>query len=165
MKRWVVVAALALSVGLVIGGISIAASRDHGITKKKVLTFVEVSVDEHFIDEEPLGTGENDVSPGDRANFHNELWNRAETKKRGDVYAQCEFIHEFVAHCRGTAVLQRGTIEVAGAIDFAEEDGPFFVAVTGGTEKYENVVGELKITPAGDTTIDRFELIPSFKRP
>jgi len=163
MKRWVVVAALALSVGLVIGGISIAASRDHGITKKKVLTFIEVTADEHFIDEEPLGTTEFDVSPGDRSVFHNELWNRAETKKLGDVYATCEFIHEVVAHCKGTAVLQGGTIEVAGAINFAED--PVFVAVIGGTKKYENVVGQLKITEFGDKLIDRFELIPSFKRP
>ena len=163
MKRWVVVAALALSVGLVVGGISIASGWGDGITKKKVLTFAEVGAEEHFIDEEPLATSEFDVSPGDRSVFHNELWNQAQTKKLGDVYASCEFIHEFVANCRGTAVLHGGTIEVAGAINFEED--PVFVAITGGTRKYKNVVGQLKITEAEGYTIDRFELIPSFKRP
>ena len=60
-------------------------------------------------------------------------------------------------------MLHGGTIEVAGAINFEED--PVFVAVTGGTGKYKNVVGQLKITEAEGYTIDRFELSPSFKRP
>jgi hypothetical protein len=169
-KRWIVAAAV-VAVALVAGGVSFAASRDddHGIHKKRILTFIAVDVpaDEAFVDVEPKATGPDDLSPGDTVFFHQVLWNTARTERRGDGYVACTVHTAAVFHCRGTAFVQGGTIEFAGAVNFAEtpEGTPFFVAVTGGTERYENVVGEAKVTEQGESDRLRIELIPSYKRP
>ena len=169
-RRRFVAAMLALAVALVAGGVAIAAGRDdgHGIHKKMFLTFIDVTVEEAFVDAEPKAEGEDDISPGDAFFFRDELWNRAETKKVGEIQGMCTFLFHFTAHCEATAFLRRGTIELEGGIRF-EEEGPgvFFVAVTGGTQEYENVVGEAKLTEIEGTNKSRirFELIPSFKRP
>ena len=168
---WIATAAtLAL---LLAGGGAFAAvwvKRD-GITKKQVLTFVDVTVAEDFIDVGKPAEGEFDVSPGDTFFFHDELWNRAETKKRGTLDGKCTFLVELNAHCVATVKLARGTIELAAGLNFGEEEGPghFFVAVTGGTEGYKNVVGHAKITEnfegEENKSLLRLELIPSFARP
>jgi hypothetical protein len=158
---------------LVVGGGAFAALRgdDHGITKKHYLTFVDVTVGEDFLDVGEQAEGEFDVSPGDSFFFHDELWNRAETKKRGTLDGHCTFLIEFNAHCLATVKLPGGTIELAGGLDFSGEEGPgsFYIAITGGTERYENVVGEARLTEeyGGDPmkSLLRLELIPSFSRP
>jgi hypothetical protein len=169
-KRWILAAAV-IAVALVGTGVSVAAlqGEDHGIHKKKFLNFIAVDVpaDEAFIDVEPKATGEGDVSAGDTIFFHQVLWNTARTEQRGDGYVACTAHTAAVFHCRGTAFVRGGTIEFAGAIDFARtpEGESFFLAVTGGTERYENVVGEAKVTEQGESDRVRIELIPSYRRP
>jgi hypothetical protein len=176
-KRLVLAAALALVAVLAIGGIGYAAARgnDHGIETKKIVTFVDVTVAEDFLDVGEPAQGEFDVSPGDAFFFHDELWNRAETKKKGTLDGKCEFFVSPTpgaqnAHCVATVKLPEGTIELTGGLTFEEEGpGSFFVAITGGTERYENVVGEAKITEQFEgqenKSLLRLELIPSFRRP
>lgn len=158
---------------MVAGGGAYAALRadDHGITKQHFLTFVDVTVAEDFLDVGEKAQSEFDASPGDTFFFHDELWNRAETKKRGTLDGKCTFLIEFNVHCVATVKLRDGTIELAQGLNFGEEEGPghFFVAITGGTERYENVVGEGKITEnyQGEEgkSLLRLELIPSFRHP
>lgn len=174
-KRRSILVGTAAAVALfVAGGAAFAGLRDHrdGITKKEVLTFVDVTVSEDFLDVGRPAEGEFDVSPGDAFFFHDELWNRAETKKRGTLDGQCTFLLEGNLHCVATVKLRDGTIELAVGLSFAEEEegpGHFFVAVTGGTERYKNVVGQGKITEnyGGEESksLLRLELIPSFRHP
>lgn len=178
MRKRVLIGAAVLVAMLVAGGVSFATLReaDHGLFQKKVFTAVDITVNEDFVDVAPAATGEFDVSTGDTFFFHDELWNRARTTKLGTIDGNCEF--QIIvpateaapaAHCVATAFLRGGTVELAGGVIFTEEDRPFFVAVTGGTERYENVVGEVKITSvpnAGEQEVSlaRFELVPSFSR-
>jgi hypothetical protein len=176
-KRLVLVAALALVAVLAIAGIAYATRRDdnHGIHKKRVLTFVDVTIAEDSLDVGKQAQGEFDVSPGDAFFFHDELWNRAETKKKGTLDGKCEFFVSTApeaqnAHCVATVKLREGTIELAQGLTFEEEGpGTFFVAIVGGTKRYENVVGEAKITEEFEgqenKSLLRLELIPSFRRP
>jgi hypothetical protein len=169
-RRWIFAAAI-VAAALVGGGVGFAATQggDHGIHQKRILNFIAVDVpaDEAFIDVEPKATGPDDVSAGDTIFFHQALWNTARTERRGDGYVACTAHTAAVFHCRGTAFVQGGTLEFAGAVNFAEtpEGTPFFVAVTGGTERYENVVGEAKVTEGEESDRLRIELIPSYKRP
>ena len=171
-KRHLLAAAVALIALLVAGGISFAALRDggHGINKKVFLSFVDVTVEEAFVDAPPAATGEEDISPGDAFFFRDELWNRTRTKQQGTLQGKCTFLFEFTAHCEATVFLAKGTIELEGGIQFTEEGpGRFFVAVTGGTQRYENVVGEARVIEEvnGEEGVGRLvlELIPSFKAP
>lgn len=171
MKRWLVAALAAAVVASVIGGLAFAASRDgdHGIQKKEFLSFIDVTVDEAFVDVAPEATGEEDISPGDSFFFRDELWNRARTKQKGTLQGACTFLFEFTAHCEATVFLSKGTIELEGGVQFTEEPSTFFVAITGGTERYENVVGEARVIEEvnGEEGVGRLvlELIPSFRRP
>jgi hypothetical protein len=170
-RRMVLATTLVLAVGLVIGGVSIAANRGdgHGIQKQIVLRFLDVEDKFEFIDLGEPAKGEEDLGPGDMFVAEDILRNRADTKTLGTLAAKCtNLVTPGLVHCEATAILSSGTIEFAGTIDFAEEPtGPLFVAVTGGTERFENVVGEAKL---GDevrpgATVFTVELIPSFRRP
>jgi hypothetical protein len=176
-RRLAFLVTLALVGVLAIGGIAYATERgdDDGLEKKKVLTFVDVTVAEDFLDVGRQAQGEFDVSPGDAFFFHDELWNRSETKKKGTLDGKCEFFvsttpEALNAHCVATVKLREGTIELAQGLTF-EEQGPgsFFVAVVGGTKRYKNVVGQAKITEQFEDqenkSLLRLELIPSFRRP
>lgn len=173
MRRRLLFAAGVIIAVLVAGGVSLATLResDHGIHKRIVFTALEVTVAEDFLDVAPEATSEEDIGRGDAFFFHDELWNRAKTRQLGTLDGHCIFQvvtdQSAPAHCVATAFLRGGTVEIAGGINFAQEAESFFVAVTGGTERYENVVGEAKITSMpsnGDQEISliRFELIPSF---
>ena len=176
-RRLVLLAALALVTGLALAGIAYATGRgdDDGIEKKKVLTFVDVTVAEDFLDVGRQAQGEFDVSPGDAFFFHDELWNRGETEKKGTLDGKCEFLVSPTpeaqnARCVATVKLREGTIELVQGLTF-EEEGPgvFSVAIVGGTERYKNVVGEGTITEEFEDqenkSLLRLELIPSFRRP
>jgi len=176
-RRLAFLVTLALVGVLAIGGIAYATERgdDDGLEKKKVLTFVDVTVAEDFLDVGRQAQGEFDVSPGDAFFFHDELWNRSETKKKGTLDGKCEFFvsttpEALNAHCVATVKLREGTIELAQGLTFEEEGpGSFFVAVVGGTKRYKNVVGQAKITEQFEDqenkSLLRLELIPSFRRP
>lgn len=171
MRRSVVVGLLVCLALSVIGGVSFAALKGDkdGIVKKQKLSFVEVTAGEAFFDAEPASTDEDDVSPGDTFFFHNELWNEARTKQKGALHGSCTFLVGFNVHCDATAFLRKGTIELSGGLDFGDEEGPGvdYVAVVGGTRRYENVVGQAKLIDDGVSEDTRLviELTPSFKRP
>jgi hypothetical protein len=180
-RRWLIGLAVVVVGGLVAGGAAIAALRgdDHGIDKQINRTFIDVTVNEDFLDVgPPAGDEETEFSPspGDTFFFHDELWNRAETKKRGTLDGKCTFFVSEVdpetgffgtAHCTATMWLAGGTVELAGGINFSDEGAPFFVAVVGGTKRYENVVGEAKLTEEfqgqENKSLLELELVPSYK--
>ena len=171
-RRWLLAAALALVAALAIGGIAYAkgGDDDEGLEKKKVLTFVDVTVSEDFLDVGPQAEGEFEPSPGDTFFFHDELWNRRETKKVGTLDGKCTFLIEANLYCVATVKLAHGTIQVAQLLTVAEEGSPtFVVAITGGTERYKNVVGQGEITEGFEgqenKALLRLELIPSFRSP
>ena len=169
---WIATAAtLAL---LLAGGGAFAAvwAKRDGITKKQVLTFVDVTVAEDFIDVGKPAEGEFDVSPGDTFFFHDELWNRRETTQVGRVDWKSTFLIGTNAHCVATGTSAAGTIQLAQGISFPEEEeeapGTFVIAITGGTEHYKNVVGQAELTELEgeeNKSLLRLELIPSFRRP
>jgi hypothetical protein len=173
-RRWLIGVAVLVG-GLLAGGVAMAALRGdgHGIKRQQNFTFVDVTVNEDFLDVPPTGNEtEQDFnpSPGDTFFFHDELWNRAETERRGTLDGKCTFlVNTAVAHCTATIFRPRGTIELVGGINFSNEGQPFFVAVVGGTERYENVVGEAKLTEQFEGQENKalleLELVPSFKAP
>ena len=124
MRRSVVLGLLACLALLVVGGVSFAALKGDGdgIVKKQKLSFVDVTAEEAFFDAEPVSTGEDDVSPGDTFFFHDELWNHARTKQLGTLDGKCTFLVGFNAHCVATVFLRKGTVELAGGLDFGEEE-------------------------------------------
>jgi hypothetical protein len=181
MRKRLLIGGIVLIAMLVAGGVAFATLRDdgHGIHQKIVFTAVDKTVGEDFLDVAPKATSEGDLSRGDKFYFHDELWNRAQTRQLGTLDGSCEFLVDQdegegffgMGHCDATAFLKGGTVELSGGVDLSAEDAPFFVAVTGGTERYENVVGEVRISPLQvapgepDASLARFELIPSFGQP
>ena len=172
-KRWLVGVAVLVG-GLLAGGVAVAALRGdgHGIKRQQNFAFVDVTADEDFLDVGPPAGNDQNFTPssGDTFFFHDELWNRAETVKRGTLDGKCTFlVNTAVAHCTATIFRPRGTIELVGGINFSNEGEPFFVAVVGGTERYENVVGEAKLTEQlegqENKALLELELVPSFKAP
>jgi hypothetical protein len=166
MKRWLLLGVLGLAVVLAVGGASLAAGggSKHGITQQVKLRLLEVTLDEAFVDVAPKGTEL--PSPGDTFFFHNELRNAAGTKKKGTFDGRCIFLIGGMAECRGHVALADGTIELGAGIDFSAGPTRFEAAVLGGTRRYENVVGEAKITQVGEGRSQFvIELIPSFRRP
>lgn len=171
-QRLLFAAAAVLVAGLVVGGVSLAgAINNGGITNKRVVTFVDVTVDQDFLDVGPPGGTEGDFtsSAGDTFFFHDELWNRSETIKRGTVDGKCTSLIGTNVHCVATITLAAGTIELSQGLSFEDEDGPssFRVAITGGTGRYKNVVGQATLSDIEgqeNKSLLRLELIPSFRR-
>jgi hypothetical protein len=164
MMRWLLLGSLALA-GLLAGGVALAhdGGRD-GLTKPMVLRFLDVSVNEEFLDVEPKGTEV--PSPGDTAFFDNVLRNLADTETKGTFDGKCTFLIGGMADCRGHVVLPGGKIELGGGIDFSTGPTSFEAAVLGGTGRYDNVVGEATITQIAEGRSRLvLELIPSFRRP
>ena len=165
-KRWLVALTAVLVGAMVGGGLAIAGSGSHGIHKKIVKTYADVTVKEDFLDAPPKGQSPGDVSAGDSFFFKDVLWNRAQTVRLGKLTGGCTFMVGLTAHCLATATFPDGSVELAGAISLAGEEGPgtFYIAVTGGTERYENVVGEAKIVETSQENLSylTLELIPSF---
>lgn len=166
MRRWVLVGALVLAVGLAVGGVALATDDGDGITEKITLRFLEVEDTFEFIDVGEPNTGE-EFGPGDYFVAEDILRNRADTRTLGSVGAKCtNLVTPGLLHCEATAVLRRGTIEFAGLLDFTQQ-GRSFVAVTGGTGRFENVVGQAELGEEvrPGAFLLTVELIPSFRRP
>lgn len=168
-RRLLLTAGLALVAGLVVGGVSFAHGEGTGIEQKIVLTFLEVEDKIALIDVGDRAQGEQDVSPGDMVVEENVLRNLANTETLGQRRVKCQnLVTPGILSCNATAILRDGTIEVAGTTDFTrEEPGPLFLAVTGGTGRFKNVSGQMKIVVDVSPGTDRitFELIPSFRHP
>ena len=162
MRRWVAVVALLTAVGLVAGVAAIAAGgrENTSIPRKTVLTFLDITVDDHLLDVGPRA-----LSPGDTFFSHDQLWNLTRTQKRGTLDAACTVLIGAGAnsrvHCRATVFLAGGTVELAGT-PRADQGNRFFAAVVGGTKRYKNVTGEARFTPLrGNRSRLVLELIPA----
>lgn len=143
MRRLLVPTTVVLVLGLLAGGAAYAtggteATRDDG---SSTLRFLDVGDKFEFAD-----VGEAGESPGDMAIFENKLRNRADTRTLGRFLGACTFlVSSGLASCRGTLELADGTIEVATAVDFGA-GGPILAAVTGGTKRYRDVDGQMRLS-------------------
>ncbi len=165
MRRSATATALVLAIALVLSVAAIARSEDGETTtipRRTVLTFLDITVREAFLDVEPKAQTEEDVGRGDSFYFHDRLWNLTRTQRRGTLDGRCEILTGPVAHCDATMFLRGGTVELSQTIRFAEEGRSFRVAVVGGTGRYRNVTGQATITEQRrDRARLTLELIPA----
>jgi hypothetical protein len=155
MRRWVSLAVVVVAFGAIVGGAAYATGEKHGINKQMNLRFLDVGDKFAFVD-----TAAGDA--GDLFIFENQLRNRADTKTLGRFIGSCTtLVTPGLTSCRGTLELAKGTIELAAAVDFAA-GGRIFAAVTGGTKRYENVRGEVKLSEEVSPGVRRMtvELLP-----
>lgn len=168
MRRAALVAVI-LVIGLIAAGIAVASSRD-GIVEHQVRSFALTGFQEQDLDVHPSGR-----SLGDTFFFQNQLRSFDLTKKLGRWYSTCvlENVETSLNRCTGTAFLRDGRVEVAARVNFTEALKSIRFAVIGGTGRYDNVVGQAKLTfgcepcPPGTEDADTLtlDLIPSFRRP
>ncbi len=165
MRRWATATAVVLAIALVLSVAAIARSGDGETTtipRRTVLTFLDITVREDFLDVEPKAQTEEDVGRGDSFYFQDRLWNLARTERRGTLDGRCEILIGPAAHCDATMVLRGGTVELSQTIRFVQGGRSFRVAVVGGTGRYRNVTGQATITEQrGNRSRLTLELIPA----
>ena len=109
--------------------------------------------------EAELDLGEEGFGLGDQLVFSETLFR--DGKKVGVSGGACQFTFvatdssKLLANCVATLSLPRGQVTVQGLLNFAEE-GPFVVAITGGTGAYRTAHGQMRIA-LGETE-DRYTL-------
>lgn len=124
-------------------GRSIAGTRG----RTEVLTFVDVRQQTEFLDTGQVG---GDPSSGDTYFFDSALHvaDHGDAASRGPMgrfVSLCTVLFGSQVKCAGSLLLRDGTIEIAGAPDFAA-DAPIVAAVTGGTGRYARAAGTATIT-------------------
>lgn len=157
MKRWTVLTALLLVMGVMAGGVAYATGGSDGIRKPQKLWFLDVGDEFAYVDAGAAGE-----SAGDVVIFENDLRNRKDTRTLGRFVGSCTaLVTPALASCRGTLRLERGTIELASVVNFADA-GPIHAAVTGGTKKYRNVHGQVTLSPEVSPGVRKMsvELLP-----
>jgi hypothetical protein len=170
MKRSaIVVAVVAVVVGLVGAGLAIATQRG-GIVEPQTLSFAVGGGHAETADVGPAGD-----SPGDTFLAQGKLLNFALTKQFGRFNSACELenLTPRWNHCTATVLLPNGTVELSARFVWTDTRPGYSLAVIGGTGSYDNVVGQGRITfgcdacPAGTQDVDTLtlQLIPSFERP
>ena len=170
MKRWAIAAAVVLAVALLATVAAVATAgggEKRAIPTRTVLTFLDITAREDFLDLPPRAQGDEDVSLGDAFFFQDQLWNLARTQRRGTLWGGCEVRILPTAHCRATAFIAGGTIEFAQTLNFARIGNTFRLAVVGGTGRYKNVTGQATVTELGqegDRSRVTVELIPASGR-
>ena len=148
---------LALS-GVAVGAASSSSGRESGSDGRRtvVLRLVTTEVQSTFID-----LGDPDFSQGDQLVFSNDLLRHG--TKVGEDGGLCVVTRLTAAgastwKCVGDNVLPGGQITVQGMVTYAPgeevKDEPYFFAITGGTGKYKNARGQVKIEEtSGDDRI------------
>jgi hypothetical protein len=111
------------------------------------------------VTEEEVDLGATGFGPGDRFTFFEHLFRGGE--RVGESGGECVIVHlverqNATANCVATLRLPGGQLTLQGLIDFADEEQPFTVAVTGGTGRYRDADGEVTIEPGA--TEDRFTI-------
>jgi hypothetical protein len=110
------------------------------------------------VTEEEVDLGEQGFGPGDRFTFFEHLFREGE--RVGDSGGECVIVHlegqAATGNCVATLRLPGGQITLQALVDFAEEEEPFTVAVTGGTGRYRDADGEATIEPGA--TENRFTI-------
>lgn len=141
MRRLLAPVALLAVVVLALGGAASATDGSGKPRKAAKIAFLDVADEFEAVD-----VGVPGQSAGDLFVFENELRNRADTRTLGRFLATCTaLVTPGLVSCRGTIQLEDGTVEVATAIDFGA-GGPILAAVTGGTERYRLVRGQLRLS-------------------
>jgi hypothetical protein len=158
VRRFMPVVAAALLAGLIVGGVSRGSSSEEG-SHQRNFRALEVTGEEHFVDVD----GNNDFSPGDEFIFTDDLKTPSGSKKIGSLTGICTFTQivseeDSSGHCVVTATVQGGTIEIAGLVHFSSQTD-FVVAITGGTQRYDEAHGQVFGTDQQDgTTLLRFDV-------
>jgi hypothetical protein len=129
---------LALAVALAAAVAAWAGGGHHGKSHGHVLTVVE-----HATTDATTDTGAPSDSAGDILTFANEVFDRADANKVGTDQGYCIRVVPGTSYeCNWTTILSGGQITV---------EGPFFdagdstLAVTGGTGRYRNARGFMKL--------------------
>ena len=80
----------------------------------------------------------------------------------GKAHGSCTFELQNWAYCQAAAVItDRGQIVVAGFIKGSDGPSTFDLAITGGTEEFDNVRGSLQVAEtANNRSTLTFTLIP-----
>ena len=132
-------------------GASASGSGDRDDDGIKIVRVTEITVQQADID-----LGESGDSLGDQFIFSGDLFKHG--KKVGIDGGVCTIVRlepmvSATAQCVATAELPKGQITVQGLLTFTEEtEGePSFLAITGGTGKYREAQGQLKIDQASET--------------
>ena len=132
-------------------GASASGSRDKDDDDVTVIRVTEMIVQEAEID-----LGEPGESLGDQFVTSSDLFRAGE--KVGVDGVVCTLVRleprvSATAQCVATAEFRKGQITVQGLLTFSEEtEGePFRLAITGGTGKYKEAHGELKVVEVSET--------------
>jgi allene oxide cyclase-like protein len=149
LRNSLAIAAAATLAALIVGGVS-AASGSHR-SPNRDFTALDTTVKETDIDVD----NSNSVTIGDQFIEHDVLKNRAGTKTIGSLDAICTFTdvseENTTVHCVATVKLRRGTLELAGLINFTEETA--HVPITGGTGRYDEAHGQVSLTAVNETDV------------
>ncbi len=145
--------------------VSASPSAAHGNGRGHTLTVVTPTAHERFVDLKPAG-----VSQGDMRVVNAPLYNESGKKKVGRLDLFCvvtdpanqpsEKAH--MAECTFTYTLPSGEISAQGVDAFPHLPGlpsRSVDAITGGTEDYANVRGEVRFVTRGDKVVSTFHLI------
>ncbi len=105
-----------------------------------------------------IDVGRRGFSPGDYFVFEETLRDRDSGQVVGHDSVQCT-VNFTTFMCAGTLSLNgKGNVEISGAIS---EHGKQLLAVTGGTERYQNARGQLRVGGgSGNTTNLTLQLLP-----
>ena len=152
MTRKLRFAAVAVLLFALLGtGASASGPRDKDDDDVTVIRVTEIIVQEAEID-----LGEPGESLGDQFVTSSDLF-RAGVKVGVDGVV-CTLVRleprvSATAQCVATAEFRKGQITVQGLLTFSEEtEGePFRLAITGGTGKYKEALGELKVVEVSET--------------
>lgn len=165
-RHWLVATAICLGIA-VAGGVAIASTSHHGLTKERVLQFAIVGYEADDLDVGAAGR-----SPGDTFFVQQQLWNIGRTTRVGRFDNACTIEKDYgsgenmtsLNRCTATVFLADGTIELANRWYLTESKERFRFAVIGGTRSYMNVVGQATIVFGEPDTL-KLELVPSFQQP
>ena len=132
-------------------GASASGPRDKDDDDIKIVRVTEIIVQEAEID-----LGEPGDSLGDQFVTSSDLFRAGERVGVDGVVCTIVRLEPMVsatAQCVATAEFRKGQITVQGLLTFSEETegDPFRLAITGGTGKYKEAHGELKVVEVSET--------------
>jgi hypothetical protein len=148
--RFFSVGAASVLAVLIIASVSGASGGDGGAHPRQFIA-IDTTVKETDIDVD----NSDSFTIGDQFIEHDVLKNKARTRTIGALDAVCTFTDVAedapVVHCVATVTLRGGTLEIAGLLNFADEQG--HVAITGGTGGYDEAEGQLTLQAINDTDV------------
>jgi hypothetical protein len=158
------IVALLLAVALTAAGASSspsASTAEDDDDEVEVMRVTAVGVSEAFLDLD--GSGQQDVTIGDQAVFSSDLFRKG--KKIGFDGGFCTLVRlPALFQCAGTNYLPGGQLTVQGLLDYGPDfasEGPFYLAITGGTGRYKTAHGEVRLIdrPASERDSITFRII------